>query len=68
MVFKLIYRPGVDKDLSIDYVDVDTFAELFAAVECRIHSDPCKLCTILGDDSKSIGYGGTPDGVKLELF
>jgi hypothetical protein len=56
MVFKLLYRRGSDSQLSCDSVDVDNFADLFTAAECRLWADHCRVCNILSTDMKSLAF------------
>ena len=53
MVFHLLYRPAIGSDLIADKVDVDNFADLFTAAECRAMMDVCRMCSILTADRNS---------------
>ena len=67
MIFKLVYRPHIQSELISEGIDVDTFAELFAAVENRVETDHCHMCTILAEDGKALGYACKPDGIITEV-
>lgn len=68
MVFRLVYRPGLNAELRNDRVDVDTFEELFAAVGSRVGCDPCKLCTVLNERMEKLCHAGQPQALGTELF
>jgi len=49
MVFQLMHRNGSTRKLTFEKVDVDSFAELLQAAECRALVDNFRICTILSE-------------------